>query len=619
MLSASQLAAIIHSSNLFDERFYCGQLTARFGTFQMDPVLHYIIEGEASGLWPNPLFHPAFYAEELNRTSRHINLLADYIDGGWRDVARTHPLFDNTFYATNNPDVVAANLPPLDHFLSSGGLEGRNPHPLFHSSTYRHATPGLLESNENPLVHYLRTGGRDTKQTHPAFDGDFYLATNPEVAASGASPLLHFITVGLAEGRRPDWRFSPAAFALGQTDCRRLLDDRAILAAREVVLSSEQDYDYLSATINRRRDSAPAADAGADASEPVRLVAFYLPQFHPIPENDSAWGEGFTEWTNVRRARPNFVGHDQPRVPTTLGYYDLRDGDVLSAQAELAKNYGLYGFCYYWYWFNGRKPLAIPLENMLASGRPDFPFCLCWANEGWTRKWAGGDELILGQVYSEADDLAHAEDLARYMRDPRYIRVGDKPLLLIYRADALPVLPDYLNRWRAMFAAIGIPAIHVAMVESASFAWKSHDPRLLGFDSAVEFPPHGGTGVLPPPPDMRSSSFRGAVYDFRDTVLRYATAPLPAYPRSRTVMAGWDNTARYQDNAAIFMNATPGGYRAWLESAMRDVKATRCPGERIVFINAWNEWSEGTYLEPDATWGHRYLEATREAVSSEIK
>ena len=287
----------------------------------------------------------------------------------------------------------------------------------------------------------------------------------------------------------------------------------------------------------------------------------------------------------------------------------------MERQTKLARTYGVYGFCFYWYWFNGRKPLAQPLERLLASGRPDFPFCLCWANEGWTRKWAGEDRVIFSHKYSAEDDLAHARDLARYFQDPRYIQIGSAPLLLIYRAGVLPDAPAYTKRWREMFRQIGVGEIHLAMVESAEFAWAGKDPRALGFDSALEFPPHSAGGALPNHPKMTNPKFKGAIFDYRQTVLRYATAPVPPYPRFRSVMCAWDNTARYQDKSAVFMNANPGAYRAWLEAAIRDAQSSRTPDTRLVFVNAWNEWGEGTYLEPDTRWGRGYLEATRDAIT----
>jgi hypothetical protein len=619
---------LLRSSDLFDENYYRSASGIKNETNAFDLILHYFAQGEALGLQPNPLFVPAYYATQLDRQLGTANLLAHYIEEGWRLGLRTHPLFDTAYYVTHNPDVLAAGVNPLRHFLASGGKEGRRPHPLFHSWNYMHAVPGLLEAAENPLVHYLRQGWREGRNPHPLFDNDYYLSANSDLARADVNPLLHFVTRGLAEGRRPNPLFCADAFKRGGSDPARLSDEAPIRAACLAERPSAEDHRILRAEIARRRKltaarqgpasgpvAGPIAGKVPGPADDVRIIAFYLPQFHPIAENDQNWGAGFTEWTNVRRAVPNFTNHDQPRRPSELGYYDLRNPDVMVRQAELAQAYGVHGFCYYWYWFNGKKPLVLPLEQMLASGRPVMPFCLCWANEGWTRKWAGGNAPIFSHHYSDQDDREHAAELARYMRDPRYIRVSGAPLLLIYRAGVLPNAPEYLRRWRAAFHAAGIGEVHFALVESAEFAWAGKDPTESGFDSAVEFPPHGGSGALPTLSNMLNPAFKGAIFDYRETVLRYTSAALPSYPRWRTVMAAWDNTARYQDTPAIFMNATPGGYRAWLESAIIDARATRRPGERLVFVNAWNEWGEGTYLEPDARWGRAYLEATRDALA----
>jgi SAM-dependent methyltransferase len=630
-LSAAQLldAEAIRMAGLFDPAFYQQQLDERSLQAGPDPILHYVETGEALGLLPHRLFDPAYYRAASGGVCLVGPALAHFIREGSRLGLRTHPLFDAGYYNTHNPDIPQAGMNALFHYLNFGGLEGRRPHPLFHSWLYIQGAPRLRDTKEDPLSHYLRGGWREGRNPHPLFDTAYYLARYPDVAAAGVNPLVHFVIAGLAEGRRPNPLFSPEAFRLSGADQPRLTE--AGVAAMDAACRTQrmpaEDHAVLQAEVARRRGRTAVAgslpgnigivseEAGKEGGSGTRVIAFYLPQFHPIPENDQNWGEGFTEWTNVRRAKPNFPGHDQPRQPGELGYYDLRDANVMEQQAALAREHGVHGFCYYWYWFNGRKPLAMPLERMRDTGSPDLPFCLCWANEGWTRKWAGGDQVIFDHAYSDGDDELHAAELARYMMDPRYIKVAGAPLFLIYRADAMPDLPGYPSRLRAALRRAGVDSVHLALVESGVFAWAGRDPRPLGFDSAVEFPPHGGNGMLPPLPDMLNPSFSGAIFDYRQTVLRYAGAPLPPYPRWRTVMAAWDNTPRYQDNPAIFMNATPGGYRAWLEGAVRDVQASWPPGERLVFVNAWNEWGEGTVLEPDVRWGRAYLEATRDALA----
>jgi lipopolysaccharide biosynthesis protein len=347
----------------------------------------------------------------------------------------------------------------------------------------------------------------------------------------------------------------------------------------------------------------------------VQLIAFYLPQFHPIPENDAWWGEGFTEWANVRRAQPNFVGHRQPRVPTELGYYDLRDAKVRQAQADLAREHGIHGFCYYYYWFNGRKLLHRPLDEVVQSGQPDFPFCVCWANENWTRRWDGGhDELLLAQTYSPENERRLIAELVPLFRDRRYIRVNGRPLLLVYRANLLPEPRRATGTFRSVARAAGEAEPYLVMVHIAGMP----RPDEWGFDAAVEFPPHSmEADILTEHVDKLNPDFTGDVWDYISTA-RYAIArPVPDFPFFRGVMVGWDNTPRLQNSGQIFVNSHPENYRRWLSAMVAQTLQSRPPEERLVFLNAWNEWGEGCYLEPDAQFGRGYLEATRAVLAGE--
>lgn len=350
----------------------------------------------------------------------------------------------------------------------------------------------------------------------------------------------------------------------------------------------------------------------------VRYIAFYLPQFHPIPENDHWWGKGFTEWRNVSKARPNFVGHYQPRLPAELGYYDLRVDSILEQQAELAKRYGVYGFCFYYYWFGGKRLLEEPIEKMLESGKPDMPFCLCWANENWTRRWDGKEnEILISQTHSESDDEDVILDLIRYFRDPRYIRIDNRPLILIYRVSLFPDFAVTALRWREICRREGIGEIYISMVESFELIHAEFNPRQFGCDAAVEFPPQGLADAKQPSGEVINPEFQGLVADYRDLAVFYATRELPAYKRFRGVMPGWDNTPRRQNNSFCFENSTPGAFQAWVEEVTEQTRCQFFGDESIVFINAWNEWAEGAYLEPDQRFGHAYLEALRNASDAE--
>lgn len=355
-----------------------------------------------------------------------------------------------------------------------------------------------------------------------------------------------------------------------------------------------------------------------DVSAP-RIIAFYLPQFYPFPENDRWWGSGFTEWTNVTKAHPNFVDHYQPRLPADLGFYDLRLSEVMQQQADLAKRYGIYGFCFYYYWFNGKRLLEQPIEQMLASAKPEMPFCLCWANENWTRRWDGQDqEVLMAQSHSPDDDDAVISDLIRYFRDSRYIRIDKRPMILVYRVTLFPDFAATVARWRTVCLREGIGEIYVVMVESMELTHANKHPSEFGCDAAVEFPPQGMAEQTIPSGEIINPEFTGAVADYRDIAVRYATREFPGYTRFKGVMPGWDNTARRQNNSFCFEQATPGAFQAWLTETIEQTRQQHYGDEKLVFVNAWNEWAEGAYLEPDRRFGHTYLEAVKNASESAV-
>ena len=346
----------------------------------------------------------------------------------------------------------------------------------------------------------------------------------------------------------------------------------------------------------------------------VRLIAFYLPQYHPIPENDEWWGKGFTEWTNVLKARPNFEGHYQPHLPADLGFYDLRLPETRVEQAKLANQYGIGGFCYYYYWFGGKKLLNRPLEDMLASQQPNFPFCICWANENWTRRWDGLDnEILIAQNHSLEDDKNFIHSLIPAFRDSRYIRVNGKPLLLVYRVSLLPNPAQTAEVWREECIKSGIGDIYLCAVQSFDI----RDPRPYGFDAVLEFPPHGGIAVeATNPVQITNPKFQGSIFDYKQTSQNFIDKPTTDYKLFKGVMPSWDNTARRQDNSHLFVNSSPENYEFWLTQAIQLTEQNHQGDEKLVFINAWNEWGEGCHLEPDQKYGHQFLEATRKALNS---
>ncbi|MGO9013517.1 MAG: glycoside hydrolase family 99-like domain-containing protein [Dissulfurispiraceae bacterium] len=351
----------------------------------------------------------------------------------------------------------------------------------------------------------------------------------------------------------------------------------------------------------------------------LKAIAFYLPQFHPIPENDQWWGEGFTEWINVKKAKPLFEGHWQPRIPADLGYYDLRDPQVRREQARLAKTYGLHGFCYYYYWFNGKKLLDFPLQKVLESGEPDFPFCMCYANENWTRAWDGLEQdILIKQEHSPENDLRFIHDIIPILRDPRYIKVNNKPLLLVYRAHLFPDPRKTAELWRAAVKSAGLDDLYLCKCEAFG---DYVPPEEIGFDANVEFPPLGVREI----PRLSEYEERirtsqplvsGYVYDYETAAHVIMSRKWPDYRLFRGIMLGWDNTARRREGPTIYHHFSPEVYEEWLAFISKQSVQQHLQEERIVFINAWNEWAEGTYLEPDQKYGLRCLEATKRAIES---
>lgn len=354
----------------------------------------------------------------------------------------------------------------------------------------------------------------------------------------------------------------------------------------------------------------------------VKLIAYYLPQFHPIPENDEWWGPGFTEWTNVAQAVPYFKEHYQPHVPGEFGYYDLRLPEVREAQANLAKEYGIYGFCYYYYWFEGRRLLERPLQEVFETGRPDFPFCICWANENWSRRWDGSEnEILVQQVHTEKTDEDFINDVIPLFKDPRYIKVNGAPLLIIYRISLLPDPVRTAELWRKVCRGQGIPEIHLCMAETFGLT----EPRQYGFNSSVQFPPHNMISGLFPQDSLSPGeeneqvqdlpdNFTGRIYNFKKVVKDQVAKELPPYNRFPGVMTHWDNTARKKNKGMLFIHSSPEAYELWLRCAIDRAEQSLPAGEQFVFINAWNEWAEGAHLEPDIKHGRGYLEATRRAL-----
>lgn len=363
----------------------------------------------------------------------------------------------------------------------------------------------------------------------------------------------------------------------------------------------------------------------------MKYIAYYLPQYHPTEYNDEWWGKGFTEWTNVVKSKPRFNGHHQPQLPADLGFYDLRLPEVREQQAELARQHGIYGFCYYHYWFSGQMLLDRPFNEVLESGSPDFPFCLCWANEKWTRAWEAHEtEVLVRQEYSREDRINHINWLCEAFADQRYIRINNKPLLLIYRIDEVPDLKDRIDEWQRIAKEKGFEGLYICSVRNYSNISEA-DIQSMGINAIAEhqpnddsYPQRGVSELLP----LALSRVVNKTIDLlgcekfipyrnENRLFNYKKFVAKALSRSESemlkrfpcVFPSWDNSARKR-KAVVIQNDAPSEYQFWLDQCSAKV-ATNEIDERIVFINAWNEWAEGCHLEPDTVNGLSFLEATR--------
>jgi glycosyltransferase involved in cell wall biosynthesis len=546
---------------------------------------------------------------------------AHFLDHGWREGRQPNPYFAPHWYLRQNPDVQRAGVNPLLHYLRYGEAERRAPCAWFDLAWYasRHTAP----AGRSLLWHLLQQRRSGAVSPLPEFDPEFYLTTYPDIAAAGIDPFEHYLHWGYREGRDPSAEFDTKYYL------RRYLDgdlaENPLLhyrRARHLIrLHPRPPPDESDAFEQARYTTRPGPLFEARAPLPpsarrrAKLLAYYLPQFHPIAENDAWWGEGFTEWTSIARAMPRFAGHYQPRIPRDLGHYSLADPETMRRQIDMAREAGLFGFVHYFYWFNGRRLLERPTEAMLADPSLDFPFCLMWANENWSRRWDGSEqEVLIAQDWRREDEPALLDCLARHFRDPRYIRIAGRPVLMLYRPGLIPDTAVTIARWRRRFQRRH--GENPLLVMSQSFA--ASDPAAFGCDGAIEFPPHKLVdGLALQNQHLRYFDPRATaqVYAFADIAAASLAEPSPAFPLIKTAIPGWDNDARRQGAGMVVHGATPAAYQAWLAALVDRAVAQPFLGEPLVCINAWNEWAEGAYLEPDCHFGAAFLNATARAVT----
>ncbi len=364
----------------------------------------------------------------------------------------------------------------------------------------------------------------------------------------------------------------------------------------------------------------------------IKPIAIYLPQFHSIKENNEWWGDGFTEWTNVKKATPLFKGHYQPHIPENNNYYDLGIFNEMVNQAVLAKEYGIYGFCYYHYWFNGKLLLEKPLHDMLEFGKPDMPFCLSWANENWTRAWDGQEkQVLMKQEYSIEDDREHIKYLIPFFKDKRYIKIDNKPVFLMYRSELHPNVKQGTDIWREEAKKAGFDDLYLIRMENFK---RNVDPALHGFDAGMEFAPdipfrgkkiaknniikYLFNKLLHQINLKKSASYENSIYSYPKLVNNMINKTDVDYKYFRCVCPSWDNSSRRKKNATIYIESTPELFEKWTREMVTKTKYKLEPKEQFLFINAWNEWGEGCHLEPDLKNGRSYLKSLKKALSHEI-
>jgi len=345
----------------------------------------------------------------------------------------------------------------------------------------------------------------------------------------------------------------------------------------------------------------------------MRVIAYYLPQYHAIPENDAWWGKGFTEWVSVINGKPLFKGHQQPVEPGELGYYNLLDPEIRERQAALAREAGIEGFCYWHYWFGGKQLLERPLQEVLASGKPDFPFCIGWANESWKAKtWldqqTAPDRMLIEQTYSEADDQAHFEAILPMLRDQRYIRVDGKPLLMVYRPFDLPDGKAWTARWQQMAREAGFKGLY--LLGHVAYQKQIDAVLAMGFD-AVNLVPLGDTKRCPwlalrhlPTLFRHLRGKSPLVYDYAKAIRVFASDVMRREEVVPTILPRWDHSPRSKNRAFVLQNTTPEAFQAHVEAVKRIVDKKQNP---LVMLKSWNEWGEGNYIEPDKRWGKQYI------------
>lgn len=570
----------IRSFGLFNDNFY-NKANPDVEEAKIDPLAHYIVVGEKEGRFPNPLFDPRWYYEQVKAMPLGMNLLV--------------------------------------HYATVGDKQGLQPYVGFDPLHVREQLPNRPESTLR--LHQLAKEFGRWLSPNRFFDYSYYLGSNPDLSGLDIDPYIHFVQYGADENRIPcrefSWNYMRERFNLrgsNSTVYRRLMLNWRSLEWENV--SGDSSVKILQDQVRINHAKSENYQGLTPPKSPwlrrkIDIFAFYLPQFHRIAENEEWWGAGFTEWHNVVRGVPRFDGHWQPRVPGALGFYDLSQPGVMEAQANLARQSGITGFAFYYYNFGNKRLLERPLNYYLENPSVDIQHFLIWANETWSRRWDGSEsEILIDQTYPSTMPAELAADFARHFEDARYRRIDGRPLLVIYRAAMLP--SGFVDKLRAACRKAGHnPLIYMAQT------FEDQDPGIYGLDGAMEFPPHKHSAQLPTisPGRVFADNSSLKIYDYKDFLKFSAAEGAEDYPVIRSCFPSWDNDGRKQGASSVVHGSSPALFGTWLRQIIESTEAAIEVGApNIACVNAWNEWGEGAYLEPDRRMGYAYLNAVKDVM-----
>ena len=500
-----------------------------------------------------------------------MNLRNDY------KIIKKSGLFDINYYLRTNPDIRKADISPLKHFCEFGWKENRNPSANFQTEAYLNTHSELKHSEINPLLHFIH-------------QNEFSLLTTN---LSKYMMIFQNIIKHPSVLKKIIYEIQTSGFKNTYA-----LHMHHTLANYKYY---EDQNDYSSSIVHND----------------IKILSYYLPQFHPIPENDEWHGKGFTEWTKVKAARGLFEGHFQQHIPhKDIGYYLLDTPETLKIQANMMHKSGVHGQIFYHYWFTGKLILEEPAKMLLDNKDIDMPFSFCWANENWTKKWDGNDDdILLEQIYSADDARNFIRYLIPFFQDKRYITIESRPVLYIYRPSSLPNVKEYIDIWKEECNARGVKEPYIIAVLTRG----TITPNNFYMDAGVERVLHDWTNgnvvditkqlnILYP--------LKGSVLPYNEVAHFYENqTDHKDFTYFRSISPVWDNTARYDTQAQLLHNSTPDRFQVWLKNLVQYTQETLEEDKRFIVVNAWNEWAEGAHLEPDTYYGYSYLNSIGRVLS----